>query len=368
MTSQARQLADKSVAPPGRRNLIINGDMQVNQRGEQTGVSSSYTVDRWNFFTNSAARITADQSTDVPSGEGFSNSLHMEVTTADSSVAAGDWAAIRTMFEGQNLQHICKGTSNAKPLTLQFWIKSTVTGTYVVEFYDNDNARQISKNYTVNSANTWEKKTITIPADTTGALDNDNGNSFLVQWGLLQGSDYTSGTLETSWASSTDANRYVGQVNALGSTSNNIYLTGVQLEVGSTATEFEHRSYGEELALCQRYFEYVSDKNQNAHPCWIYSSSGASSRLFFMVQKRTRTYSTGVEGTTGTASSDHRFYSNGAYRTFTSISADDASGKALNSVRLNITGLSGVVSGDSGGYYNTGSNVITSHIYVDDEL
>lgn len=253
--SKARELAQKPNQPTGRKNLIINGAMNVAQRGTQTGHATGYTLDRWNVYTSSAARFTVSQDSHVPSGQGFANSIKLDVTTADTSLDAADYGVFRTLFEGQDLQHICKGRSNAKKLTLQFWIKSTVTGTYALELYDSDNVRQVTKNYTVNSSDTWEKKIITFPADTTGVFSNDNAVSLYVQFGIIAGSNFTSGVASGSWASRTDANRYVGQVNAANSTSNNIYFTGVQLEVGSVATEFERRSYGEELALCQRYFQ-----------------------------------------------------------------------------------------------------------------
>tara|TARA_R100000900_G_scaffold118079_1_gene92905 strand:+ start:570 stop:1601 length:1032 start_codon:yes stop_codon:yes gene_type:complete len=238
------------------RNLIINGAMQVAQRGTQTSITSAYTAcDRWNFTRSGAAVVDASQSTDVPSGKGFANSLKIDVTTADTSVAAGDFAHLRTRFEGQDLQQLRKGTSEAKSLTLSFWVKSAKTGTHIVELYDLDNTRQVSKSYSITTADTWQNVTLKFPADTTGAFDNDNAASLQVAWWLLAGSTYSGGTLNTSWASSTDANRVVGQVNVMDNAANNFYLTGVQLEVGETATPFEHRSYGDEFARCQRYHQ-----------------------------------------------------------------------------------------------------------------
>jgi hypothetical protein len=258
--SRARDLADLAGSADAGgltgRNLIINGAMQVAQRGTQTSVTSAYTAcDRWNFTRSGAAVVDASQSTDVPSGEGFANSLKIDVTTADSSVGAGDFAHVRTRFEGQDLQQLRKGTSEAKSLTLSFWVKSAKTGTHIVELYDLDNTRQVSKSYSINTADTWQNVVLQFPADTTGTFDNDNAASLQVAWWLLAGSTYSSGTLNTSWASSTNANRVVGQVNVMDDAANNFYLTGVKLEVGSTATDFDHsRSYGEELALCQRYY------------------------------------------------------------------------------------------------------------------
>ena len=242
------------------RNLIINGAMQVAQRGTQTGITSAYTAcDRWQFVRSGAAIVDASQSTDVPSGEGFSKSLKIDVTTADSSVAASDFAHVRTRFEGQDLQQLGKGTNSAKSLTLSFWVKSAKTGTHIVELYDLDNTRQVSKSYSITSANTWQNVTLQFPADTSGAFDDDNAASLQVAWWLLAGSDFSSGTLNTSWASSTDANRIVGQVNVMDDAANNFYITGVQLELGEQATPFEHRSYGDELARCQRYYYQYDD-------------------------------------------------------------------------------------------------------------
>ena len=278
--TKARQLADLGNAYDdgalSNRNLIINGAMTVNQRGQQTSVANGYTVDRFYIRSGGSARFTTDNSSDVPSGQGFGSSLHINVTTADTSVGTSDFGLLRHIFEGQNVQSICKGSSSSKPVTLQFWIKSSVTGTYAVELYDEDNNRQVSQSYTVNVANTWEKKILTFPADTSGAFDNDNNASLYIQWGLSMGTNFTSGTLNTTWGSLTSANRFSGQVNAFSSTSNNIYITGVQLEVGDTATPFEHRSYGDELAKCQRYY-HSSDEADS----WIMAFDVTSGQGYY---------------------------------------------------------------------------------------
>jgi hypothetical protein len=239
----------------GRRNLIINGAMQVAQRSTSLSVSSSgyRALDRFYWAANTEDVITMSQASDGP--DEFANSLKIEVTTAETDLAAGEYALLTQRIEGQNLQGIAKGTSSAKQLTASFWVKGSITGTYIVELFDNDNTRQVSASYTINSANTWEYKTITFPADTSGAFDNDNNGSLFVQFVITSGTDFTSGTLNTSWASSTNANRWVGQTNVIGTSGATFYITGVQLEVGTVATPFEHRSYGEELALCQRYYQ-----------------------------------------------------------------------------------------------------------------
>jgi hypothetical protein len=258
----------------GRRNLIINGDMRVAQRATSAAVSNGTnegyaTLDRWRHGLNNAAVATVSQSTTVPTGEGFANSMKIDVTTADTSVAANDFWIMTTKLEGQDLQRIKKGTSNAEKLTLSFWVRSTKTGVYVVELTDNDNSsRAVSLSYTIASADTWQKVELVFPADTTGAFDNDNNASLEISWWLVGGSNYTSGTLATTWGSQTDANRAVGQVNLFDSTSNEYYITGVQLEVGDNATPFEHLSYGEEYMLCQRYYHKADISG--SYPFWLH--------------------------------------------------------------------------------------------------
>jgi len=245
----------------GSKNIIINGDMSIAQRGtSESGITSSgyRTVDRWNSILVTLGTWTQSQSTDVPTGQGFAKSLKMDCTTADASPASGDFLFLLQRVEGQNVQYLKKGTANAESLTLSFWVKSNKTGTYICELDDNDNTRNINKSYTINSADTWEKKTITFAGDTTGAFDNDNGNSLQVIWWLGAGTDYTSGTLATSWESTTNANRAVGQVNLADNTSNYINITGIQLEAGTTASDFEFLPYDMNLARCQRYYYRIN--------------------------------------------------------------------------------------------------------------
>jgi len=242
------------------KNLIINGAMQVAQRGTSfTGLGNGdtgYTVDRFRFVESGSPtyEFTVSQSTTVPSGSGFSYSIKYDCTTADTAMAAGDTLKLEQWIEAQNLQQLAYGSSSAKSLTLSFWVRSNKTGNYVVWFYQDDDARQISKTYSISSADTWEFKTLTIPGDTTGIFDNNNGRGLLLSWGLASGTTYTSGTQPTAWENAVSANRFAGlNVNLADSTSNEWYITGVQLELGDTSTPFEHRSYGDELARCQRY-------------------------------------------------------------------------------------------------------------------
>ncbi len=243
------------------RNIIINGDMSIAQRGTSAtgltnGSSGYHTCDRWNFREGGAPtyEFTQTQDTTVPTGQGFAKSLKMDCTTAQGSLAAADNLRIDQRIEGQNVQYLKKGTSSAESLTLSFWVYATKTGTNIVELYDNDNSRSISKSYTISSSETWEKKTITIEGDTTGALDNDNAQSLRFMFFLAAGSNFTSGTLQTSWGTQVTANRAVGQVNHADSTSNNFIITGVQLEAGTAASDFEFIPHDVNLQRCQRYY------------------------------------------------------------------------------------------------------------------
>lgn len=238
----------------GRRNLIINGAMQVAQRGTSfASATTAYHVDRFIDVMNLGA-WTVSQSSDAPTG--FSKSWKWDCTTANGTLASNSELIFVTRLEGQDLQHLKYGTANAESLTMSFWVKSSKTGTYTCEF-DQYGDRQISKTYTINSANTWEHKTLTVPGDVAGSIDNDNSAELQLLWWLGAGSNLTSGTLNTSaWAGVTNANRVSSsQVNLADNTANDWYITGIQLEVGDKATPFEHQSFGDVLKQCERFYE-----------------------------------------------------------------------------------------------------------------
>ena len=240
----------------GRRNIIINGAMQVAQRGtSSTGIGASagyFTLDRFRIQpTSTAGRLTMEQVADVH--DGFANALKLTCTTADTSIAAGERVLLHQKIEGQDLQQLKKGTSDAEEFTVSFYVKGNANATYALEIYDLDNNRQISKTFSVTTS--WNRVILTFPADTTGAYDDDNAASIQMSIFLHAGSTYTSGTLNSSaFAANNNANRAVGISSFFDSTDRTFFLTGLQMEVGSQATPFEHRSFGEELALCQRYY------------------------------------------------------------------------------------------------------------------
>jgi len=324
---------------PAFRNLIINGAMQVAQRGTSvTGITTQnyYTADRYQFFPSSMGTWTMSQESDGPTGSGFRNSAKVLCTTADAAPAATDTLTFRQFIEGQNLQLIRKGTSSAQQLTLSFWVKSNVTGTYILNLVDTDNTRSVSVAYTIASSGTWEKKTIVFPTDTTGAFDNDNNISLQVIWWLGAGSNFTSGTLNTTWASAVTANRAVGQTNLAAATNNYWQITGVQLEVGAVATPFEFKDYGTELLQCQRYYF-----NTGANPDCIGISFSANIGVFNITFPTImRTEATATYPTTGLTNSVSEF--GVGLRTPTAISIVGGSSICDN---FQCTGMSGVTAG-----------------------
>ena len=240
----------------GRRNIVINGAMKGSQRSTSaTSITSTgyHALDRFKLLYTDAGTWTMSQSSTTPNG--FANSLKLDCTSAKSSLASDSRLFLMTSIEGQDVQQFKKGTSDAEQYTLSFHVRSNKTGTYQVNIEDNDNVRIVGSTYTISSANTWEKKEITFVADTTGAFADDNGDSLAIMWALVAGTDNSSGAVPTAWEAKSNTDRGAGlNINLADSTSNEWYITGVQLEVGSTATPFEHRSFGEELKLCQRYF------------------------------------------------------------------------------------------------------------------
>jgi hypothetical protein len=241
------------------KNVIINGAMNVAQRGtSSTGLGASdgyYTCDRWHLdFASTAGRLTMTQDSSAP--EGFANSLKLDCTTADTSIASGEQTTLQHRIEGQNLQMFAKGTSSAKPYALSFYVKGNASATYVAELFDLDNTRVVSKSFSVTTD--WARVELSFPTDTTGAFADDNGLSLMLNIWLHAGSDFTSGTLGTTWSSKTDANRAVGGSSFFSSTDNTFFITGVQLEVGQNATSFEHEPFERTLTKCQRYHEILS--------------------------------------------------------------------------------------------------------------
>ena len=300
------------------RNIIINGDMQVAQRSTSVASITSggyYTLDRFRLGIGSLGTFTMSQSTDVPSGYGFSSSLKLDCTTADATPSAGDIMRLSQFFEGQNLQYLKKGTANAVSLTASFWVKSTKTGTFIVELYDVDNTRTISKSYTVSVSNTWEFKTVTFAGDTTGAFGNDNASSLEINFFLGAGTTYTSGTLQTNWGAEVSANRAVGQVNIADSTSNDFLITGVQLEAGTSATDFEFLPIDVNLLRCQRYLFAIKSSEHSDGYCRfivgdIESTTVITTTCTLPVKMRATPTLTG----TGTAS-NYAIYSGGTVYT-----------------------------------------------------
>jgi hypothetical protein len=240
------------------KNIIINGDMSIAQRGTSTsGVTTTdgyYACDRW-FSQTDTGTWNISQSTDVPSGQGFAKSLKLDCTSAGTSNA--DEVGIRHKIEGQFLQYLKYGTSSADSLTLSFWIKTNLTGTYTVAFKNVSSVQEriVSFEYTVNSANTWEKKTITLPGDTSQALENTNTEELTIFWYFSAA--FGSGVTNT-WQNYSSGYLSNGSLPGLGgSTDDEVYITGVQLEAGTTASDFEFLPYDINLMRCERYYKKV---------------------------------------------------------------------------------------------------------------
>ena len=325
----------------GRRNILINGDFGIYQRAQQvTGIganaSTYYTADRWKLDMggSNSGRVTMTAGTEAaPAESNVTTSLKLDCTTADTSIGAGEYFILLQQIEGQNLQQFKKGTSGAKEFTVSFWVKSESTShTYVVELYDSDNGRQISKTFAVTSS--WSKVELTFPADTTGAFGNDANASLNVAIWLHAGSEYTGGTLNSSaWAAQTPANRAAGISSFMSSTSNELYITAVQLEVGDTATEFEILSYPERLTLCKRYYEEMGKSGvayERFAVGWTTSTVG-SFAVFYDVEKR------GIPSVDISDVGHFNVYTTNGVTTGTGQSVTDL---ATNSYNQNITGIS----------------------------
>ena len=240
------------------RNLIMNGGMDIHQRGaSRSSITTTgyYTVDRWKYEqSNSTTSWTQEVLLDAPAETGLRKSFKVTSNSSVSSISANQIESISQGFEGQSLQILKKGTNIPENISFSFWVKSNVPGTHVIELADLDNTRSIGGSYTIISSDTWEKKTFTFNGDSSGILDNDNNLSFLISFFLVVGADFSSGSIQTSWGSRINANRAPGQINVASQSGNYIQLTGLQMEAGSIITPFERRPISVETLLCQRYY------------------------------------------------------------------------------------------------------------------
>ena len=340
----------------GRRNIVINGAMQVAQRGtSSTGLGATdgyYTVDRFGLnFSGTASRLTMTQ--DSPTDlNGFTKALKLDCTTVDTSIAAAEYIMLHYRIEGQDLQQLKKGTSDAEKITISFYVKGNASATYTCEIEDVDNNRYNSQEFSVTTS--WTKVTLTYNGDTTGVLGNDNGQSMSINFWLHVGSNFTGGThTDNVWH--TTANQRVGdnQTSFADSTDRTFFITGVQMELGSQATPFEHRSFGEELLLCQRYYVKYGTISQ-----WPGYQNGTAN-LDFNVY--TPVYLRSDSPSIGTVTNIYKWSHEGYQaQTNKSLSLQGAHA-ANNTVQLTCDGFSG----GNNGYV---ANAYISGLEIDDEL
>jgi len=277
------------------RRVNINGAMQVWQRSTSAsdigGSNGYFAADRYRSSNNGSGRHTISRDTDTPTGEGFGHSMKIDVTTAVASPSANNYTFIQHRIEGQDVAQFAKGTASAKQYALSFWVKSPKTGVHVIQWEDVENSRSVQGTYTIASANTWEKHSIIFPADTSGGITCDNAHRMQLYFWLFAGSTYNNGnvnSLGTTWASTGSISRASGQVNVFDNTSNNFYITGIQLELGSVVTPFEHRSWQDELDMCHRYYQvYRNGTNKSLGLGFGYGTGEVDMPVNFIKQMRT---------------------------------------------------------------------------------
>ena len=360
--TKARQLADLGNAYDdgalSNRNMIINGAMQVAQRGTSSSLSSGaiFLIDRFQTYEGTGGSLNIEQSTTAP--DDFYYSSKWTVTSADTSLASGEQAWVRQRIEGNNMAHLGWGTSSAKTVTLSFWVRSSVTGTFAGSFQNSDGNRVYPYTYSISSANTWEHKKVTLTGDTAGTWLKTNGNGCTIYWsfGMATNLQGTAG----AWAASS-ARTASGETQLIANNGATFYLTGVQLEVGDTATPFEHRSYGEELAKCQRYFERLDYSNTQFVSIGSASSSTvAYAMLSYSTKRASPSITLPPSGTSGGALAF--LTSAGGYPSGVGSHSIQLSSKTL--ARIYGSGYTGLNAGAPSSLFTSGA----SSILIDAEL
>ena len=263
-SSSAEETFDLLGLSSGKRNVIVNGAMRFNQRGKSSYDSADYTLDRWRYHRSTDGEFDIKPSTVAPPG--FSNSLHVDCKVASATVSSGAYARLRYFIEGYDCQRFGKGTSKPKNFCLSFYAKSNCPGTYSVNLQDQTNsARLVTRNYTIRD-DEWHRYVIVFPNETAYPIANVNTSGIEIQFGLTHGSNYNGGEGRDGWTAYAANKQHSGaSVNLYSRTDNNWYLTGVQLEVGDVATPFEHLSYGEDLARCQRYYQQIGPASSSRY-------------------------------------------------------------------------------------------------------
>jgi hypothetical protein len=357
----------------GNRNMVTNGSMQVAQRSTSvTGIGADqtayHTIDRWQIETggSNSGRFTMSQSSDAPSG--FGSSLKLDCTTSDTSIGAGEYLLLEYKIEGQDVQRIKKGTPDAEEITISFYVKANAAFNFVLEVLDSTNSRRCSKLFSTTTG--WNRVELTYPADTTGAIANNNAEGIRLFFWIHAGSDYTSGTLNSSSFTTNPpaANIASGISSFYSSTSNEFYLTGFQMEVGDTATPFEHRSYGDELAKCQRYF-YLKGSGTGFGSAQ--SGSGAYARMYALPERHP--VEMRATPTVSLISGGSTYFAGGGGVTVGTPTGDigtiQNSVHTLYSVNSSTTGVNRLSIGDGFSFTRGMSYVVTSNfIQVDAEL
>ena len=335
----------------GRRNMVINGAMNIAQRATSAtgvgGTNEEYpTIDRFNFTTTSAGRFTMTQTADGPTG--FANCMKLDCTTADTSISASEALILQTKFEGQDVQQLMYGSSSAQPVTVSFYVKGNANATYTLEWRNEEDGRNIGKTFNVTTD--WTRVIITFTGDTGGsAVDDDNTHAFTLGIWLHGGTTFSGGTFaENTWHATNNLRIGDGQTSFFDSTDRTFFLTGVQLEVGSQATPFEHRSFGEELQLCQRYYTRESAGSGGVYKRLADGICSTTTAADFMLNLSTPLRATPTLETSGNVN-HYLMYSANATDVVTSLvlTNDSDDGTYNHSVTINGQVGSGLVSGDS---------------------
>jgi hypothetical protein len=344
----------------GFKNRIINGGMVVNQRGGTVtpGAGGTYGIDRFYGYASGGGVFTAVQSTDTPSGSGFSYSNLLTVTTPDSSIGATEYYSTGQFIEGYNVADLMWGTANAKTVTLSFWVKSSVTGSYSACLYNNAGDRCYPAAFTISAANTWQQVTLTVAGDTSGTWLTTNGIGLALRIDLGSGASFN-GTANT-WNTS---GGFVGirtssNVDWIATNGATFYYTGVQLEKGSTATSFDYRPYGTELALCQRYYQRISDSvNTNVFVATglAYTATRFFTSTYFKVQMRIPPQAVDF--------SNLRIQNVGSAYTVTAVTAIANSTTAIGATEMNVA--SGLT---ANGYYYVDTSSTSGYLGFTAEL